>query len=333
MDAQGYQRYDDRYGAYERPGYGDDLPPGRGGARGRGPAAYGRDDEYASREEWATPGGGRGAPYPSYQDDPYDQGGRDDGFESSMEIWQPVGVSGRAGGSASQSRSRRGGAAQPVKRRKGGGLRTVFGLLLILALVAVLGVEFGPKVYHKLLARGGGVTSPQTSAVACATETTPSAQTKPPTGSTAFATTAYTLTYPSSWQKTSQSGASQSQCDVVYVFSQPNGAAKVNVEQAGAFTPLSDQQVIQAETQSAQQQGSTFTEITSAATTQSIGGEVWQRREYQVSTKGGVKLHLALLAGHHKSAGFAIVLLSSDAGFASDDTTTFEPVLHSFQFV
>jgi hypothetical protein len=169
--------------------------------------------------------------------------------------------------------------------------------------------------------------------VACATETTPSAQTKPPTGSTAFATTAYTLTYPTSWQKNSQSGSSQGQCDIVYLFAQPNGAAKLNVEEAGVFAPLSDQQVIQAEAQSAQQQGSTFTEITSAATTQSIGGEVWQRREYQATTKDGVKLHLALLAGHHKGAGFAIVLLSSDAGFASDDTTTFEPTLHSFQFV
>ncbi len=324
MGAQGYQGYDDRY---------DDRPAGRG-SRGRGAgyaAPYGGDDEYASREDWAA-SGARSAAYPSYTGDPYGQGGRERGFESSAETWQPIGASGRAGGSAAQARSRRG-APQPARKRKGGGLRIVIGLLVMLAIVAGVGVEFGPTVYHKLLSRGGGGSAPQTSSTTCATEVTPSAQAKPPTGLTAFASTAYTLTYPTGWQKNTQSGASQGQCDVVFLFSQPNGAAKVNVEEAGAFAPLSDVQVIQAEAQSAQQQGSTFTEITSAATTQSIGGEVWQRREYQVTAKSGVKLHLALLAGHHKGAGFAIVLLSSDAGFASDDTTTFEPLLHSFQFV
>ncbi|MGH2501930.1 MAG: hypothetical protein ACRDID_05355, partial [Ktedonobacterales bacterium] len=112
----------------------------------------------------------------------------------------------------------------------------------------------------------------------------------------------------------------------------PNGGARFNFEQAGAFAPLTDLQVIQAEARTAQQGGSTLTEITSAATTQSVGGEVWQRREYQVSTKSGVKLHLALLAGHHKGAGFAIVMLDSDTGFASDDTTIFEPILRTVKF-
>jgi hypothetical protein len=60
---------------------------------------------------------------------------------------------------------------------------------------------------------------------------------------------------------------------------------------------------------------------------------VWQRHEYQVTIQSGLKLHLALLATHHKGVGYAIILLSSDSGFASDDTTSFEPLLHSFQFV
>ena len=340
----GYPRYDE----YGPAGYSEELPappaPPARGARGRGYAtSYNLEDDFASREQWAAPGDS----YAPHDDMPYDRAGggmgyepgfdrrAEPGFDRGMEVWQPVGAPDRAVGSrAEQARSSRGqrSGGKPAQKRKGGALRVVLSLLSVLALVAIVGIEFGPKVYQKYIAHNGGVGPTQTTTT-CATEAAPSAQTKPPAGSSAFGTTAYTLTYPSGWQMTSQTGASEGQCDVVYLFSQPNGAAKFNVEEAGAFAALSDQQIIQAEAQSAQQQGSTFTEITSAATTQSIGGEVWQRREYQVTTKSSVKLHLALLAGHHKGNGFAIVLLSSDAGFSSDDTTTFEPMLHSFQFV
>lgn len=336
-DAMGAPRYPDErsgYAARGSAGYGGEAPAGRGPrgwddgyapARGRE-----RDEEdYASREGWAAP-----AVYPSYHPQPYNQPRREGAFDESAEIWQP-GAAAR-GVVQPPARSRRGAEAQSngraTKKRAGGALRMAFSLLATLAVIAALGVEYGPKMYHLVLARGAGATS--TSApIACASETTPGTQTKPPTGQSLFTTTAYTLTYPNGWQKTSQSGTSANQCDVVYLFAQPNGAARFNVEEAGAFGTLSDLQVIQAEAQNAQQQGTTFTEITSAATTQSIGGEVWQRREYQATSKTGVKMRLALLAGHHKGAGFAIILLSSDAGFASDDTTSFEPMLHSFQFV
>jgi hypothetical protein len=223
-------------------GYGDYSSYGRGGY----PAPYDPEDDYASR--------GR------YQDTPYGQGGGGAGYDADYERdadpWQPIGAAPRAGGSAAQAR--RSGAKQP-RKRKGGAIRVMFGLLVALVLVAAAGVEFGPKVYQTLLARtGGSVINPPPGAVACATEATPSAQAKPATGFSPFATTAYTLTYPSSWQQNAQSGAAQSQCDVVYLFSQPNGAAKFNVEEAGAFATISDEQVIQAEAQSAQQQGSTF---------------------------------------------------------------------------
>ncbi|MGH2504742.1 MAG: hypothetical protein ACRDID_19710, partial [Ktedonobacterales bacterium] len=202
-------------------------------------------------------------------------------------------------------------------------------------LVAALGVKFGPKVYDKFIAHtGSGGNGPTTSGITCASQATPPAAIKPASGYSAYGATAFALTYPTGWQTKTQSSVAQNQCDVDFLFAQPNGgAASFNVEEAGAFTSLSDQQIIQAEAQAAQQQGSTLVEITSAATTQSIGGEVWQRREYQVTPKSGVKLHLALLATHHKGAGFAIIMVSSDTGFASDDTTTFEKMLTSFQFV
>lgn len=343
--AGGYPRYDE----YGPAGYSEELPaPPARGSRGRGHAeSYNLEDDFASRERWAAPDDGY-APYDTMSHDRagggrdfepgFDRGfdrRADPGFDRGMEVWQPVGAPPRVmNGPASQSRSSRGGASgKPARKRKGGALRVAFGLLSMLALVAVVGVEFGPKLYQKYITHTGGSIGPSQTTTTCATESTPSAQTKPPTGSSAFSTTAYTLAYPTAWQMTSQSGPSAGQCDVVYLFSQPSGAAKFNVEEAGAFAAITDQQIIQAEAQSAQQQGTTFTEITSAATTQSIGGEVWQRREYQVTTSSKVKLHLAVLGGHHKGNGFAIVLISSDAGFSSDDTTTFEPMLHSFQFV
>ncbi|HEX8997253.1 MAG TPA: hypothetical protein VF812_14595 [Ktedonobacterales bacterium] len=322
MGAQGYPGYrDDSNG---RGGRND--APRRTGSRGGREAGYAApveiDDDYASRENWAAPAG-------------YDA------FENSGEQWRPGAASARYDqpparrGAAGASGGRQGerSSGRSAGKRKGSPLKTVFSLLVTLAVVAAIGVELGPKVYHLALNRGLGGGSGSQGTATCATEATPSSQMKVATGTTAFATTAYTLAYPSTWQKNAQSGASQSQCDVVFLFSQPNGAAKLNIEQAGAFASLSDLQVIAAEAQSAQQQGTSFSEITSAATSQNIGGEVWQRREYQATTQNGVKLHLAMLATHHKGAGYAIVMLSSDSGFASDDTTTFEPMLHSFQFV
>jgi hypothetical protein len=230
------------------------------------------------------------------------------------------------------------GNAKPPTKRKGGALKMALSLITTLALIGVLGVEFGPKVYHLILSRSGALVPSQTS-LSCATETAPAptataaAHAKSGGSVTPFATTSYTLTYPAGWQKSSRSGSSGGQCDVVYQFARPGAAVRFNIEQAGAFAPLTDLQMIQAEAQTAQTGGSTLTEITSAATTQTIGGDVWQRREYQVTTKSGIKLHLALLAGHHKGAGFAIVMLDSDTGFAADDTTVFEPILRSVAFV
>ena len=345
MRDRGYQGYREAENAYGAPDYPPGYPPAA--SAGRGPRGWDddigqhddREDDYASREGWVAPGG----PYPSYHPQPHGSQRRDVAFGDSVEMWQPGGGGMPAPARASapsQSRSRRSDdmrvdpkASQKNGKRKGSGVRTALSLLTTLALIAALGVEFGPKVYHLILTRGVGTTSASQAAPTCATETTPPAQLKPPTGSTAFSTTAYTLTYPSGWQKNTVSGTTQNQCDIAFSFSQPNGVAQFNIEQAGVFSSLSDLQVIQAEAQSAQQQGSTFTEITSAATTQNIGGAVWQRREYQATTKTGVKLHLAMLAGHHKGAGYAIVLQSSDTGFSHDDTTTFEPMLRSFQFV
>lgn len=328
MDARGYPQ---RRGS--RDGYGDGRypndAPARSGPRGweaEHDPAYGGDD-YASREGWAVPGD-YSAPYTAY---PPSMGQRG-GFDQGSEMWSAVSAPARPRRTSGK------GDVKPPAKRKGGALKVAFSLIGTLALIGVLGVEFGPKIYHLVLSRSGGIV-PATTSVTCATETTPAptattaAKAKSASSGTPFATTAYSLTYPAGWQKSSQSGTSGGQCDVVYLFAKPGGGARFNIEEAGAFSSLTDLQVIQAEAQTALTGGSTLTEITSAATTQTIGGDVWQRREYQATTKSGVKLHLALLAGHHKGAGFAIVMLDSDTGFAADDTTIFEPILRSVTFV
>ena len=81
----------------------------------------------------------------------------------------------------------------------------------------------------------------------------------------------------------------------------------------------------------AQQQNITFTESTSASRTQTIGGEQWQRREYDVTDKG-VTLHMVILACHHQGRAYVIVLVSRTTTFTQDDTGIFEPMLKSFAF-
>ncbi len=324
MSAPGYTDYGDSYGGYPDARR-DDIRSGGRDPRGRG-GNYAPPRGRGEYTDFGVPAAGWG--------EPSGYTGEYSGFGDSA--WQPALPASAPPGAAGNSRvTGRGGGSQqaPKAKRKRGVASTLFWMFTMLVMAAGLGVEVGPQIYHFAQRRGlvaGG--SGGQAATTCGAEATPSASLNPPAGSTGFATTAYTLAYPSGWQKNAQSGSSQGQCDVVFAFSQPGGAAKLTVEQAGAFAPLTDAQVIAAEAQSAQAQGS-LSEITSAATTQTIGGEVWQRHEYQVTLKDGTKLHLALLAGHHKGAGFAIILLSSDSGFATDDTTSFEPVLKSFQFV
>jgi hypothetical protein len=328
MESAGYPNSRDPRGSRDAGRYPENQQRGPRGWETDYNQGYGQDD-YASREGWAAPSD-FSAPYTAYPPNQRQRGG----YDESSEVWSAVNAPAQTRRDSGGRGGRRSGS--PPKR-KGSPLKVVFGLLMTLAVVALIGVELGPKVYHLLVSRGA-LGAPQTSTT-CASEATPPTSQTPAahatatSGPVAFATTAYTLSYPNGWQQSTQSGASGGLCDVVFLFAQPGGAARFNVEQAGAFAPLSDLQVIQAEAQTAKQGGSTLTEITSAATTETVGGEVWQRREYQVTSKGGVKLHLALLAGHHKGAGYAIVMVDSDTGFAGDDTTLFEPILRSLKFV
>lgn len=314
------------------PGYGSGYGPGydtsyeEGYAGGGYTAGYGAGYDRGDAEYGVFPPELDGPDYNAA----YSGGARD---ARDAQALAPVGMGGAPTAASGRGAARASGGAS--RKRRGGGLRVALLLLLTLVVVAGVGVVYGPKAYHLLKARTGGApgVGPTSASTTCAAQQTPNPQQTPTSGYTTFATTAYTLQYPTGWQQTAQTGTGGGQCDAVYLFAQGAGVDKFIVEQSATFGPATDTQVIQSETQSAQSQGSSFSEITSAATTQSIGGEEWQRREYQVTNKTGAKLHVAILAGHHNGAGFAIMLISGDASFSKDDTTTFEPMLRAFQFV
>lgn len=140
----------------------------------------------------------------------------------------------------------------------------------------------------------------------------------------------YGMNYPETWTVEPEQKAA-SGYDYIDVYTLPNSSTLVSVEQAQAACALTDSNIIQGEVAAAQQQNITFTETTSATKTQTIGGETWQRREYDVSEKS-VTLHMVILACHHQGRAYVIVLLDRTTTFAQNSTGIFEPMLKSFTF-
>lgn len=321
----GRLRDDERgdYDNYDAGGYG--RPGSRSGPGGREMGGY--DPRYPD--------------VPSYEDiargyPPQARGGQmghgqQGGFGESSE-WQPGGgFAGQAAGAQGPYGRASVGSRTTDKPRKSM-LPMAFSLFVIVVvvvgLVAVVGPEFAPKLgkYLPFLAGGAQATPPPT----FATYTPgPTPTLAPNTKLFSNKEAGFAIGYPSAWATSTASGAND---DISYQFVAPGSSRIALVERAPAFDSASNDQLVQAEVTSAQGQGITMTEITSAATTEGVGGEVWIRREFQ-ATKNGVKLHIAVLACHHLGKGFVIALISSDAGFAADDTATYEPMLRSFRFL
>ena len=169
----------------------------------------------------------------------------------------------------------------------------------------------------------------------------------------------YALVYPQAWNATSDQRTTASQYDYIDTFALQNAPSRLVVEQAGAFTGYTDQQLIADEVSNAQQNGVTFTKTdaqaqgtqTPAATsssktptsqtpttqgsgstqTQKVGGATWARQDYSVNVNGN-PVHMVILACHHSGRGYVIVLVSTAAEFGNDDQAIFEPMLASFMF-
>ena len=206
---------------------------------------------------------------------------------------------------------------------------TVVVLLVLLTAVVAGGIVLAPRVLNRLNPSGATTSSALCTASGSATNgtvPTPGAHLK----QFASSRSRYGVNYPETWTVEPQQKAA-SGYDYIDVYTLPNSSTLVSVEQAQAACALSDVNIIQGEVAAAQQQNITFTESAAAARTQTIGGEQWQRREYDVSDKG-VTLHMVILACHHQGRAYVIVLVSRTTTFTQDNTGIFEPMLKSFTF-
>jgi hypothetical protein len=210
--------------------------------------------------------------------------------------------------------------------------RVVTTVVLLLVLVGALiagVVVVGPRILEKLHPSAASPSSSLCVPSGAATDgavPTPDSHVKQFTSSRSR----YGMNYPETWTVEPQQKVA-SGYDYIDVYTLPNSSSSVSIEQAQAACALTDINIIQGEVTAAQQQNITFTEVTSAATSQTIGGEQWQRREYDVSDKG-VTLHMVILACHHQGRAYVIVLVSKSTTFNQDSTGIFTPMLKSFTF-
>jgi hypothetical protein len=206
---------------------------------------------------------------------------------------------------------------------------TVVVLLVVLTAVVAGVIAVAPRVLNRLNPSGTTGSSSLCTASGTATNGTPPT---PEAHLKQFASSRsrYGVNYPETWTVEPQQKAA-SGYDYIDVYTLPNSSTLVSIEQAQAACALSDTNIIQGEVAAAQQQSITFTESTTAAKTQNIGGEQWQRREYDVSDKG-VTLHMVILACHHQGRAYVIVLVSRTSTYTQDNTGIFQPMLKSFTF-
>jgi hypothetical protein len=298
--SRGPNHYDDDYS-----GYG---PPNVGGIDRRG-----MNSEYDESSWGSFEPGPRSVPGARGSRAAYDE----------SNVWQP-------GAPPIEVRSRAG-AVAPAK--KGNWIRIAFAItvviVVVVGLVAVVGPDVAPKLGKYLPFLNTGPTATQAPAFATYT---PGPAPTTPANDKLFTNTAsgFAVAYPSSWATNAISGAGS---DTANSFAQPNSATALIVERYPALDSGTDAQFVQSEVNGATQKGLTLTEITGLATTEGVGGEIWQRHEYSVTNKSGAKFHEALLVCHHLGKAYAIVLIDSDTGFATDDTATFEPMLRTFRFL
>lgn len=213
---------------------------------------------------------------------------------------------------------------RPAKKRRRTGAIVV--AMLLLMLIAALGAGFAKR--DAILSRlGHGGPTPS----AFATYTPGPTPTVPPQYKQFVSPKGqYILAYPQAWTVTSDASPSGGLPDYVDTFNQATPAVVVAVEQAQIFNTLSDADAIAAEIRAAEQKGYTFTP-SGSATTVSVGGEQWQRQEYE-STANGVKLHYAILSTHHQGRSYVMVLVALPEDFAKESASTFPAILKSFRF-
>jgi hypothetical protein len=227
----------------------------------------------------------------------------------------------RGGGSAA------GTSIQPSTRRR----LTIFAVVAVIVMLSIGAVAAlrGTSILSRI--RGG---SPISDNAPPFVAYTPGPTPAPSSGYKEFDSShsLYVLDYPQSWSTSSSSSGAGTNFDYVDKFTRTSPLATVVVEEAGAFSSITQNEIIQAEVQGANGEGQTFTQISNPITTVEIAGEQWLRADYLITETDGTKFHMAILACHHNQRGYALVLLGLPDTFSQDTGTVFEPILNTFHF-
>lgn len=326
--------YDGGYDA--RGGRGDDYDERRerGASRSR---HSGRDSQM--QRDWergdsrGQHGDARGAAYPQ---PPLDDSWRMPavggepldawGVAPSEEMSVPMGARTGRGTRGGAAPARRGG-----KEQQSGG-RVVLILLLVIIVIGLIGA--GALFAPKLLGRFAGASTSGLDAQPPFTAYTPGPTPTAPPKYVEYVSQQlhFAIDYPKEWSK-GESSADAGKTDWVATFTQPTPQAALLIEQSTGFDAIGNDEMIHDEVLAGQSDGSTFTETTTTPVHALIGGEQWLRRDFDVTTKAGTKLHMGILSCHHQGHGYIIVLVSLPQNFARDDQATFQSILSTFRFL
>jgi hypothetical protein len=199
--------------------------------------------------------------------------------------------------------------------------------ILLVPLIAVPAILFGPQLASRLGGQQAASPTPQ----AFATYTPGPTPTVVPhyklfTGQQS----GYLLNYPEQWTVRSNDKTG-SDHDHIDTFQSTTASSVLSVERSDDFNAYSDSDILDGEVRAAQQNGATFTAAAGTATSQVIGGEHWLRREYVVSF-GGKSLHMVILVCHHRGRGYVIVVSTLDKNYSAEAQKYFAPMLQSFRF-
>jgi hypothetical protein len=358
---EGRGDYDD-YGSGRD--YGRAAPPSSSGSRHRSDKEYGGGyderhergssrDRHPSRgpqverdrERGESPGGyggdARGASYP--QPPLEDSWGMPAVGGESLGVWGdapseelPAPMGARGGRDA---RSRSASAGKGTRRgrtdrgqRGGGGGRVALIFLVVLIVIGLIGA--GVLVAPKLLSSFGGAKGNSLDAQPPFATYTPGPTPTPPPNYVEYVSQQLhiAIDYPKEWSK-SEAPADAGKTDWVDTFTRPTPQAAILVEQSSGFDGIDNDEMIHDEVLAGQSEGSTLTETSTTPAKALIGGEQWLRRDFDVTTKSGSKLHMGILSCHHAGHGYVIVLVSLPQNFVHDDQTTFQSILSTFRFL
>lgn len=295
-----------------------DARSGRGDARDARGMPY---PQPALDDSWGMPAVG-GSPL----DDAW-------GVAPSEELPTPMGARGGRDARGRSGPGGRGGSSDKADKPKRGVVGRVFRILSMLITIIGLissGILVAPKLLsHFGLTQGntGDGQPPFATYTPGPTPTAPPQYARYVNQHIQFA-----IDYPKVWS-VGEASADSGKTDNVVTFKRPTPQAVLIVEQSSGFDGISNDEMIHDETLAGQNDGSTFTEITTTPAHALIGGEQWLRRDFNVVTKAGTTLHMGILSCHHQGHGFVIVLVSLPQNFANDDQTTFQSILTTFRFL